>query len=291
MPKIAPHMLGILFTVAATMIFATQDGISKYMASHYNVMSVAMIRYWAFAVFVLALSAGKPQGIKGVAESAVLPLQIIRGVLLALQVCLIIWCFANIGLANTLAIFACFPLIVTALSVPLLGEKVGWRRWSAIVVGFSGVLIILQPGSGVFSLTSLIPMLVSFMFAMYHILTRLVASKDSADTSFFWTGIAGAVILTIIGVFFWDPMQGTFDWVMMGLLCIFGATGHYLTIRALAIAEASSIQPFFFLQMVFASGVGVIVFNEIVTTPMLIGAGIIMASGLFTFWRESRRQY
>ena len=291
MPKIAPHMLGIVFAVASTMIFATQDGISKYLALHYNVMSVAMIRYWAFAVFVLALSAGKPQGIKGVAKSAILPLQIIRGVLLALQICIMIWCFVNIGLANTLAIFACFPLIVTALSVVILGEKVGWQRWSAIAVGFSGVLIILQPGAGVFSLTSLVPLLSSFMFVMYHILTRLVASKDSADTSFFWTGIAGAVILSLLGAFFWDPMQGAFDWVMMGLLCIFGASGHYLTIRALAIAEASSIQPFFFLQMVFASGVGVIVFNEVLTSPMLIGAAIIMASGLFTFWRESRRSH
>ena len=280
--------LGIIFAIAAALVFSLQDGISKYMATQYNVFFVVMLRYWAFAAFVLVMSSRGEGGIAAVARSQVIGLQFFRGMLLVLQICVIIWSFANIGLISTHVIFAAFPLLVTALSVPFLKETVGWQRWLAIFAGFAGVVIILQPGSSVFSPISLIPCLTALMFAFYHILTRYVSRFDTPQTSFFWTGIGGAVTVSFIGPFFWDPMVG-FDWFWMLALAILGALGHYLTIRALAIAEASSIQPFFFLQLVFTSLVALVVFSEGITLTMLFGAMIIVGSGMFTFWRERQR--
>ena len=217
---------------------SVQDGISKYLAQNYDVISVVMFRYWAFAVFVFALSARQNDGFKNTFRTPQLPVQFFRGVLLVMQVCLIIWCFANIGLINTHVMFASFPLIVSALSMPLLGEKVGWQRWLAIICGFIGVIIILRPGSSVFALQSLLPFSAATAFACYHILTRYVSRRDDPMTSYFWTGIGGVIAISCIGPFFWDPMENTTDWLWMGALCILGASGHYCTIRALALAEA-----------------------------------------------------
>jgi len=278
--------LGIMFFLAAVLVFATQDGISKYLALSYSVFFIVMIRYWAFGLFVLVLSLRKPGGIKAVARSAVLPVQVFRGVLLVLQVCCIVWSFGHIGLVHTHSVFAIYPLMVTALSVPLLGEKVGLQRWLAILVGFIGVLIILQPGSSVFTPASLLPLGFAVMFALYNIATRYVARTDRPETSFFWTGIGGAVTITAIGPFFWDPMQNSYDWMWMGILSVTGALGHYLMIRALDLTEASRVQPFVFLQMVFASGIGIIIFGEELRSTTILGVSIVIASGLFTIWRE-----
>ena len=282
------HTLAIAFAVLATLVFALQDGVSKHLAAHYNVVFVIMIRYWAFALLVLALSARR--GVRAVARSAHPALQFFRGMLLVLQICLVVWCYANLGLIGTHVLLASFPLMVTALSVPFLGERVGWHRTLAVVAGFIGVLVILQPDSPGGSPASLLPLAGALMFATYHILTRYVSRADSHDTSFFWTGVGGAVTISAVGPFFWDPMQGMVDWLLMLALCVMGALGHYLAIRALAIAEASSIQPYFFLQLVFASVIGMVVFGESFTLGMLAGAFIIVASGIYTFWRMRRAE-
>lgn len=293
-PSGAGASLGSLFFISAMVVFATQDGISKYLALSYSVFFIVMIRYWAFGVFVLALSLRKPGGIAGVARSSVLPVQIFRGVLLVVQICCIVWSFGHNGLINTHSVFASYPLMVTLLSIPLLGEKVGLQRWLAICAGFSGVLIILQPGSSVFTPASLFPLVFAFMFAIYNIATRYVARHDRPETSFFWTGISGAAAITLIGPFFWDPMQTPFDWMWMVILSITGALGHYLMIRALNLTEASRVQPFVFLQMAFASGIGIFIFGEELKSTTILGASIVVASGLFTLWRErlhARREF
>ena len=131
---------GIWLMIAAMVVFAAQDGVSKHLATHYSPVFVTMIRYWFFAVFVIALSARRAGGLRRVAQTRFPLLQIMRGALLALEIVVMITAFALLGLVESHAIFAGYTLIVTALSGPVLGEKVGWRRWSAIGVGFVGVL-------------------------------------------------------------------------------------------------------------------------------------------------------
>jgi drug/metabolite transporter (DMT)-like permease len=280
--------LGILLMIATTLVFATQDGISRHLAGQYNVMMVVMIRYWFFAIFVIAYAARQKQGFRATIQTEQLPLQIFRGVLLAAEICVAILAFVYLGLVETHAIFAIYPLMIAALAGPLLGETVGWRRYLAIGIGFAGMLIILRPGATVFSPLSLLAVLSALMFAVYGLLTRYVARKDAAMTSFFWTGVAGAVAMTAVGVWFWEPMAGP-DWIWMGVLSITGASGHYLLIRCLEVAEASAVQPFAYLQLVFASIIGVMVFGEALKLNVLIGASIIVIAGLFTIWRERVR--
>mgnify|MGYP005850443931 CR=1 FL=1 len=284
----AGNRRGILLMVSAMVVFACQDAISKHLATHYSPVFVTMIRYWFFALFVVALSARRAGGLRAVMATAHPVLQWGRGALLAFEIVVMISGFALLGLVESHAIFAGYTLIVTALSGPLLGERVGWRRWTAVLVGFAGVLIILRPGAGVMDLRSLIPLLATVMFALYHLATRHVNRRDGAATSFFYTGVGGAVAITLVGPFFWTPMAG-WDWGWMGLLCVMGMSGHYLLIRALDTAEASAVQPFAYLQLVFASALGVGLFGERLDAALLLGAGLVVAAGLFTFWRERVR--
>lgn len=277
--------LGIALMIAATFVFAMQDGISQHLAREYNVMMIVMVRYWFFAAFVIAVASRATGGLRQAVRTDQPKLQIFRGVLLAAEICIAVQGFVYLGLIESHAVFACYPLLIAALSGPVLGEKVGWRRWAAIGVGFIGMLIILQPGTGVFSPYALIPLVSALMFALYGLLTRFVARKDSAATSFFWTGVSGAVAMTVVGITFWEPMSGS-DWLWMGLLCLTGAGGHFLLIKTYEVAEASSVQPFAYLQLVWASALGLLVFAEQLRTNVVIGASLIVAAGIFTLVRE-----
>jgi drug/metabolite transporter (DMT)-like permease len=185
-------------------------------------------------------------------------------------------------------VFIAYPLIVAALSGPILGEAVGWRRWAAIGVGFVGVLIILQPGLSVFSPWALLPLISAFMFALYSLLTRFVSREDSAQVSFFWTGVAGAVAITPFGLMHWQPMSLA-DWGWMASLCLTAALGHWLLIRAYAVAEASALQPFAYLQLVWVSVLGLLFLGETLRLNVAVGAAIVAAAGLFALWRERVR--
>ncbi|MFM2357201.1 MAG: hypothetical protein RLZZ528_2937 [Pseudomonadota bacterium] len=279
--------LGILLMCATSLIFALQDGMSRHLASTYNVYMVVMVRYWFFAAFVLAFAARQPGGLRAAVRSRTLGIQILRGFLLVAEIVVMVFAFVYLGLIESHAIFACYPLLVAALSGPVLGERVGWRRWTAIGIGFVGVMIILQPGLTVFSPYALIPLLSSTMFALYSLLTRFAARKDPAAVSFFWTGVAGAALITPIGLAHWEPMTlADSGWML--LLCCTALTGHFLMIKALEVAEASAIQPFAYLQLVFATGLAILVFGESMKTNVLIGTCVVVGAGIFTLIRSRK---
>ena len=277
--------LGIWLMVASTVVFALQDGISRHLGGSYNVYMVVMIRFWFFAAFVVALAARSPGGIRAATRTRFPGQQITRGVILVAEVCAMVLAFIKLGLIESHAVFACYPLLVAALSGPILGEKVGWRRWTAIGIGFVGVLIILEPGLTVFSPWALIPLISALMFAVYGLLTRFVARKDPASVSFFWTGVVGAIAMTPIGLWHWQPMLPA-DWLWMGALCCTAIMGHWLLIKAYAVAEASAVQPFAYLQLMFIALLGVFLFNETLRPNVAIGACVVVAAGLFTLWRQ-----
>ncbi|MBO6884829.1 MAG: DMT family transporter [Marivita sp.] len=282
------NRLGIWLMVATTFVFAMQDGLSQHLASEYNVLMVVMIRYWFFAAYVMFVASRRAGGLRAATATSQPWLQGFRALLLAAEICVMVLGFTYLGLVESHAIFACYPLLVAALSGPILGEQVGWRRWTAIGVGFIGILIILQPGFGVFSPLAIIPALSALMFALYGLLTRYAARKDSAATSFFWTGTVGAVFMTLIGIWFWEPMV-PIDWAMMALLCITGATGHYLLIKCYDVAEASAVQPFAYLQLPFAASLGIMVFGEAIRPNVVFGVSLIVGAGLFTLWRQRQK--
>lgn len=279
---------GIGFMSAAALIFAAQDGISRHLAAEYNVLMIVMIRYWFFAAFVCALAARAPGGLRGALRTRFPVLQALRGVILAAEVAVMFVGFVTLGLIESNAIFTAYPLLVAALSGPILGEKVGWRRWSAIGVGFVGVLIILQPGTGVFSPYALVPFAAALMFAVYSLLTRYVARGDAAAVSFLYTGVVGALSISLVGIWFWEPMSRG-DWAWMAVLCVSAAAGHWSLIKAYEAAEASAVQPFAYLQLVLVSIIGLTVFGESLRSNVVIGCALVVAAGLFTLWRARVR--
>lgn len=289
MTQTSNEALGIGLMIATCFVFALQDGISRHLAAEYNVYLVVMVRYWFFAAFVIAVASRKAGGVRAAARTRQPVLQAFRGVLLAAEVCVMVAGFTLLGLIESHAIFACYPLLVAALSGPVLGERVGWRRWMAIGAGFVGVLIILQPGAAVFDPVAIIPLVAAMMFALYGLLTRYVSRQDRSATSFFWTGTAGAVVSSAVGIWFWENMTPP-DWGWMALLCLTGAFGHWLLIRVYEVAEASAVQPFAYAQLVFASALGLLAFGESLRFNVALGTAIIVAAGLFTFWRERQQR-
>ena len=279
---------GIMLMILATLILALQDGISRYLAEQYSVYMTVMIRYWFFAIFVIALTSRKKGGIRRAAATSQPLLQILRGLILIVEICVMIAAFTILGLVESHAIFTIYPLIVVALSGPVLGEKVGWRRWTAVGVGIVGMIIILRPGSGVFSIAAIIPLASATLFAVYSLLTRYVSRKDSAETSFFWTGIVGAIAISLVGVWYWEPMTQA-DWGWMLMLCIMATAGHWTLIKCYELAEASALQPFAYFQLVFATMVGILLFGESLKLNVVVGAAIIVLAGLFTLLRERRK--
>ena len=280
--------LGIWLMVLTTLIFSAQDGLSRHLSEATNVYMVTMLRYWFLAAFVISLAARQPGGLRAAARTSRPVMQIFRGTLLVLEICVMVTGFVHLGLVESHAVFACYPLLIAAFSGPVLGEKVGWRRWTAIGVGFLGILVILQPSGGVFSPLAAIPLLAALMFALYGLLTRKVASTDSAATSFFWTGVSGVVVATGIGMWFWTPMS-LGDWGLMGLLCLLGASGHFTLIKCYEVAEASAVQPFAYLQLVFASILGIVAFDEVLRPNVALGTAIIVCAGVFTLIRARRQ--
>ncbi|HUF54933.1 MAG TPA: DMT family transporter [Thermohalobaculum sp.] len=280
--------LAIRFVLLATLLFALQDGISKHLAAHYPVPWFVMFRYWFFALFVVTLASRMPGGVRAARRTSVPVLQAARGVLLAVQIIVIVISFDLIGLAPTHTIFALHPLLATLLAIPVLGERVGWRRLAAVGVGFLGVLVILRPGAGVFDWKAGIALFSALMFASYSVLTRLASNADGhSRASFFYTGVAGAAVMTLIGPFFATPMTWP-DIGWLAILSLTGMTGHYCLIRALDAAEAVRIQPFVYLQMTYAVIIGWLVFGEPVDRWMIVGMTMIVGAGLYAIWREAR---
>ncbi len=275
--------------MAVTMlIFAVQDGISQYLAREYNVFFIVMVRYWFFALFVFILCSKQPGGLRKAISTKQPFLQVFRGALLALEVIVMITSFTLLGLIESHAIFSIYPLLVAALSGPVLKEFVGWKRWSAIFIGFIGVMIILKPSNNVFSLEAIIPLVAALMFALYSLLTRYAARQDTSMTSFFWTGLIGAVVMSIVGSGYWIALKPV-DWAWLGLLCILACLAHYLLIKCYELSEASSLQPFAYLQLLFATIIGLWIFSEKLEVHVVMGALLVVLSGLFAIWRERQK--
>ena len=279
---------GLWLMVLTTVIFSSQDGITKHLTGHYPVAMVVMLRFWFFGAAALVIAARRAGGIRAAVVTRHPWLQMFRGAVVASQICLSGYAFANLGLIQTHAVMVCGPLLIAALSGPILGEQLGWRRSAAIAVGGIGVLIILRPDATVFTALSLLPLGAAFLWSLYVLATRYVSRDDSAMVSFLWTGLAGALAITGPGLWSWVAMTPG-DWVWMFALCCTSVTGHFLLIKAYDLAEASALQPLTYLQLVFISIFGVFLFDEVLQTHVIVGTVIVVAAGLFTLWRQQIR--
>ena len=276
---------GIACALVAWLLFAGMDAGSKLLAQDYAIIQILWVRFLSLLAVSGWLAARHG---KGGLITRRFWLQSLRSLMLMVEIGLFILTITVLPLADAHAILAISPLIVTALSVPLLGEKVGIRRWTAVGVASIGMLIILRPGFGVIHPMALVALLCAGMWSLYQILTRIVSRTDPPLTTLFYTALIGALALTVIGPFYWrapDAQGGA----LFALVAVLGASGHYLLIKALQLAPASLLQPFAYTVLVWATLVGFTVFGDLPDLLTVVGASIIVASGLYTFARERAR--
>lgn len=276
--------LGIGLTIAAILIFGIQDAVSKHLVQSYSPFQLAMMRFWAFALFSLVLV--MRQGPLRQAFKSKSPwLQVLRGVLLVVD----IWFFAaalkDVPLAELQAITLVYPLMVTLVAIPILGEKVGIFRFSAVTIGFLGALLIVRPGGLPLSWGVLYAILSATAYAVYIALTRKVSSQDSTATSMVYVGVVGLVMATGVGIFFWQPMPFE-DLAMMGLVMVTSTTAHGLMMVALSRAPASTIQPFNYTALPWGILLSFVFFQHLIDAVSFVGAVVIVAAGLAVMLRE-----
>ncbi len=279
------NLLGIGIAVVGWLTLACMDAGSKILTASYPVVQILWFRYLLLIVVACWL-------VRRLSKSIDLRpswLQISRGLLLVVQMGLIVYAFSQMTLADVQAILAITPLLVTALSAPLLGERVGARRWAAVAIAFIGMLVILRPGLGVLQPTISLVLLAALLGALYLILTRLVGRTDPPEVSLFWLAVIGLAVLSAVVPFFWHVPTNAADWALLFLVAVLGIIGHFCLIKAFQLAEASVLQPYIYIGLIGAIVVGYVVFDDLPDLPTVIGAAIIVAGGLYVLARERRR--
>ena len=281
---------GIWLMIATVFVLAVQDGFSRHLAGTYNTLMVVMLRYWVFAAFVIVLALRRPEGMRAAIRSDRLAIHALRAVLLVTEISIIVWGYTLIGLIESHAIFAICPLLVVALSGPMLGEAISWRRWLAVGMGLLGVIIILRPGAGVFSWPALLPLGSALLFAVYSVLTRLTARDEPTFPAFFWPAVIGAVMMSGLGLPNWQGIA-PLDWLYVLCYAATAVAANWLMLKTYEAAQASVVQPFAYLQIVFVSGVGVLIFGETLKLPVALGTAVVIGAGLFALWLERKPRH
>lgn len=270
---------GIWLMIAAVFSFSVQDGFSRHLAETYNTLMVVMVRYWVFAAFVVVLALRRPEGLAAI-KSRRIHWHVLRAVLLVAEICVMVYSYTLIGLIQSLAIFTVCPLFVVAMSGPILGERMSVKRWLTVLFGCIGVLVILRPGAGVFTWAALLPVASAFMFALYSVLTRLTTRDEPFFAAFFWPPIVGMVLSTLIGLPHWQSVQ-PLDWVYLLMYAGVSVVSNWLLQKTYEAAEASVVQPFAYLQIVFVTVIGIVVYGEVLRPEVAVGAVIVVLAGLY----------
>lgn len=280
------HLRGILLITAAVSTFAVMDTTAKYLSQTYPVPAIVWSRYVFQAAFMLAVLG--PRMKLDLLRTRRPGLQIARGVMLALSTILFFSALSLMPIAEASAITFLSPLLLTALSVVLLRERVAPAAWVAVAAGFVGVLIIVRPGGGVFSLAALLPLATACCFAAYQLMTRQLAGVDSSFATLFYGAIVGTALVSLLLPFYWHPPETLAHGLLLAMLGVLGSVGHFVLIRAFEHAPPSVLAPFVYTQLVSVLVLGYLVFGDFPDGWSLLGMGVIVAAGAFVASRGRR---
>ncbi len=272
----------------AVATFSCLDTTGKYLNYHMFTLQVVWARY--FFAFVLALFISNPFKQPELMKTRRPFFQVGRSALLLLSTMVNLFALRWLQLDEALAILFSTPFMVALLSVVVLREKVGWRRWAAISVGFFGVLVVTRPGFGGMHPAALLSFAGAICYALYAIATRVLSRTDSSETTQFYTNVVGAVIMSAIVPAVWTKPDSTLTAGLMLLIGLLGGAGHYLLILAHRLAPASTLAPFIYTQMVWTTALGFAVFGDVPHRWTLVGGSIVVASGLYLLHREAVRK-
>ena len=267
-------------------LFVSMDTIAKYLIQDRHVFQVVWGRYFFhFIVLVIVLA---PR-LRALLVTQNLKLQLARSLLLLTTTICFFTGLNYVQLADASAIMMTAPIFVTALSMPLLKEHVGPRRWASVLIGCIGALIIIRPGGDVLQAASLFPLAAAILYAFYQISTRFLSQSDSILTTLIYSASIGALIMSAAVPFYWTPLSNG-EWGLMLLLGLIGGMGHFTLIKAYTVSRVATVAPFTYSNLIWAVGYGYLVFGNLPDQWTVIGALIIMASGLYIFHREQIRK-
>jgi drug/metabolite transporter (DMT)-like permease len=274
----------IVLYLASGVLFSGLDTVAKAMTGQYDPLQVTWGRYVFHAVFVGFLV--PRYGLLRPFISARLGFQIYRAALLAGVTFLSFISVKFLPLAEVTAIGFATPLILTALAFFVLRERVGPRRWTAVALGFIGVAMIVRPGSGVVHWAAFVALAMAAGNAFFHLATRQLSAIDSPQTTMYYTGVVGAVILTLIVPTVWRTPD-LVGWIGMMAMGFLGGGGHLLLIKAYQHTQASLLAPYTYIQIVWITILGLVVFDNFPDTWTIGGTALIIASGIYVFLREA----
>ena len=276
---------GIGLNLLASIIFCLADTIAKYLATEVSIVQITWTRYVVFVGMSFVLTTQVP----GASFYVRLPwLQLARGMCLVCSSLFFVLGIRDVGLAEAATIGFIGPILVTFLSIPLLGEKVDARRWAALAAGMVGVLIVLRPGTGTFQPEGLYRVASATFWAVGVILTRRMTAVERAESTMFWSAVSGLIVLSVIIPFHF--VQPTTPQLILSLAQgVLSSLGQWLVILSLRFTPASTLAPFSYIQLLWMTIAGFLAFGALPDEWTLAGAGIIVASGLYTAQRERRR--
>lgn len=277
---------GIIWMLLTMLLFVGLDTTVKILVQTYPVPQVAWGRFIFHAILLMLLLGRR---LPATLVTRRRGLQFLRSFLLAVTTLQFFGGLYFLPLADMTAVMQSAPLILTALSMPLLGEHVGVRRWVGVAVGFAGTLVIIRPGGDAMHLAVLLPLGAATTFALYQIATRVLSRSDSTLTTFLYTPLLGAFALSFAVPFFWvtPDIEG---WALMVLTGLLGGAGHFTMIRAFTCAPAATVSPFGYSAILWAALFGLILFDEFPDRWTIAGTLIIVASGLYILHREHVRK-
>jgi drug/metabolite transporter (DMT)-like permease len=281
------RLTGIALMCGAVACFALLDTTAKYLNLYMSTLQVVWARYTGAFLFPFIVS--NPWTRPGLVRTSRPVLQIGRSVLLLASTMCNFAALRYLQLDEAIALIFSTPFIVAALSGPILGEWVGWRRWTAIAVGFIGVLVVTRPGPDTFQLAALLSLTAALCYALYSIATRVLARTDSNETTLFYSNLVGAVALIPVVPFVWITPSDPLVIALMVVAGAIGSFGHYLLIAAHRLAPAMVLSPFIYTELVLVIALGFVVFGDVPHRMTLAGSAIVVASGLYLLHREHVR--
>ncbi|MBI3512495.1 MAG: DMT family transporter [Proteobacteria bacterium] len=279
---------GILLMTAAVSMFPFINAAAKHLSADYPITEVMWARFAGHLVFVVL--AFFPRQRWSLFSTSRPLMQVTRSSLLLGSNGLFVAAIGQLPLATASAIGFAAPFIVTALSVPVLGERVGIRRWSAVVVGFAGVLLVIRPGAGFANWATLLVLASTATYATYQVITRLIALHDKPETGIVYAGLVGTVVMSAIAPFEWRLPGSALDWLAFACLGFFGGFGHYFVIKALRLGPAAVIAPFGYGELIGSVVIGYYVFGNFPDAWTWLGAAIIVGCGVYIAYREGVRR-
>ncbi|MGO4526843.1 DMT family transporter [Microvirga sp. 2MCAF35] len=287
-PKIAAwhqsRVAGIALMCVALFCFSCLDATAKWVNRSIDPMVTVWARYVSAACLTFLVI--NPRTQPGALRTRRLPLQLLRSFLLFASTICNFFALKYLQLVETQSIIFATPLLVALFAGPLLGERVGWQRMSAIGIGFIGILVITRPGLGTMHPAALLSLTGSVAYAFYAIVTRMLASSDSVATTTLYSSVAGIVFVTPVLPWVWSTPSSPLMWFLLATTGFYGAFGHWLLVLAHARAPAAILSPFIYSQIVWMLILGYVLFGDWPDTWTFVGAGIVIVSGLYLLYRE-----